>query len=40
MTAPQDEVTRDPADDRLVDVVVVGAASPAWPGPGTFSARA
>src|SRR4029453_9467327 len=24
MTAPQDEVTRDPADDRLVDVVVVG----------------
>jgi putative flavoprotein involved in K+ transport len=24
MTAPQDEVTPDPADDRLVDVVVVG----------------
>jgi putative flavoprotein involved in K+ transport len=24
MTAPQDEVTREPADDRLVDVVVVG----------------
>jgi putative flavoprotein involved in K+ transport len=24
MTAPQDEVTRDPADDRPVDVVVVG----------------
>jgi putative flavoprotein involved in K+ transport len=24
MTAPQDEVTRDPADDRLLDVVVVG----------------
>jgi putative flavoprotein involved in K+ transport len=24
MTASQDEVTRDPADDRLVDVVVVG----------------
>jgi cation diffusion facilitator CzcD-associated flavoprotein CzcO len=24
MTAPQDEVTRDLADDRLVDVVVVG----------------
>jgi putative flavoprotein involved in K+ transport len=24
MTAPQDEVTRDPAGDRLVDVVVVG----------------
>jgi putative flavoprotein involved in K+ transport len=24
MTAPQDEGTRDPADDRLVDVVVVG----------------
>jgi hypothetical protein len=24
MTAPQDEVTHDPADDRLLDVVVVG----------------
>jgi putative flavoprotein involved in K+ transport len=24
MTAPQDEVTRDPADDRLLDVVVIG----------------
>jgi putative flavoprotein involved in K+ transport len=24
MTAPQDEVTRDPADDQLLDVVVVG----------------
>jgi putative flavoprotein involved in K+ transport len=24
MTVPQDEVTREPADDRLVDVVVVG----------------
>jgi putative flavoprotein involved in K+ transport len=24
MTASQDEVTRDPAGDRLVDVVVVG----------------
>jgi putative flavoprotein involved in K+ transport len=24
MTAPQDEVTRDPADDRLLDVLVVG----------------
>jgi putative flavoprotein involved in K+ transport len=24
MTTPQDEVTREPADDRLVDVVVVG----------------
>ena len=24
MTAPQDEVTREPADDRLLDVVVVG----------------